>query len=50
LAKEFLQLANESADFADYHVRAMAAHKERFGAACHQNVCYYPEFLHGGAV
>lgn len=50
LAKEFLFLAGESADFADYRRKAMAAHKQRFGAACHQNVCYYPEFLHGGAV
>ncbi len=29
---------------------AMTVHKERFGAACRQNVCYYPEFFHGGEV
>lgn len=50
LTKEFVSLATESADFAEYRRKAMAAHKDRFGAACHQNVCYYPEFLHGGAL
>ena len=50
LAKEFLRLAESAADFSEYRRKAMAAHKERFGAACHQNVCYYPEFFHGGAV
>jgi putative protease len=50
LAKEFLLLAAETVDPAEYRLKAMAAHKERFGAACHQNVCYYPEFFHGGEV
>lgn len=50
LAKEFLLLASETVDPAEYRRMAMAAHKKRFGAACHQNVCYYPEFFHGGDV
>jgi putative protease len=50
LAKDFLLLVSEAVDPAEYRRKAMAAHKERFGAACHQNVCYYPEFFHGGEV
>jgi putative protease len=49
-AKEFLLLASGAVDPAEYRREAMAAHKEKFGAACHQNVCYYPEFFHGGEV
>lgn len=48
LTKEFLALARSCDDFDHYRKRAMAAHRERFGAACHQNVCYYPEFFYGG--
>lgn len=48
LAREFLTLAASCADFNQYKRRAMAAHRERFGAGCHQNVCYYPEFFDGG--
>lgn len=46
LTKEFILLAENVSGFADYRRQAMAAHKERFGAACHQNVCYYPEFFY----
>jgi putative protease len=49
LTREFLALAESTTDFAEYRRMAMAAHRERFGAACHQNVCYYPEFFDGGA-
>lgn len=48
LAREFVLLAEECTDFSDYRAQAMTAHKERFGAACHQNVCYYPEYFYGG--
>ena len=50
LTREFLALADSVADFTEYKRLAVAAHKERFGAACHQNVCYYPEYFDGGAV
>jgi putative protease len=50
LVKEFLALAESVPGFAEYRRLAMAAHRERFGAACHQNVCYYPEFFDGGMV
>lgn len=50
LAKEFIRLAESTTDFVEYRRKAMAAHRERFGAACHQNVCYYPEFLEEGTV
>jgi len=45
LAKEFLLLAEKAPDFDQYRHQAMAAHRKHFGSACHQNVCYYPEFL-----
>lgn len=44
LVRDFLRLAEEEDDFAAYARRARAAHRERFGAACSPNVCYYPEF------
>jgi putative protease len=47
LTREFLDLAGSITDFAKYRQKAMAAHRERFGAVCHQNVCYYPEFFDG---
>lgn len=47
LAREFLALADEVSDFAEYRRRAMAAHQAQFGAACHTNICYYPEVLSG---
>ena len=50
LTREFLALAENTSDFVAYRRMAMAAHRERFGTACHQNVCYYPEFFDGGAV
>lgn len=45
LTREFLDLAATEPDFAVYRRRAMAAHHLRFGAACHPNICYYPELL-----
>ena len=45
LTKEFLLLTEESVDFSEYRKKAMAAHEQRFGAACHQNICYYPELF-----
>ena len=50
LARDFLALAESTSDFAEYRRLAMAAHRERFGASCHQNVCYYPEFFDGESV
>lgn len=50
LTREFLALAERLTDFAEYRSMAMTAHRKRFGAVCHQNVCYYPEFFDGGAV
>lgn len=43
LAKEFLRLAAEKLPFAEYHRRAVAAHRKHFGIGCSENVCYYPE-------
>lgn len=48
LTREFVMLAEECTNFSAYRSQAMSAHKERFGAACHQNVCYYPEYFYGG--
>ena len=45
LVREFLELARTSADFAAYRRRAVAAHRQRFGADCHPNICYYPELM-----
>lgn len=45
LARHFLQLAETVTDFNAYRQQAMAAHRARFGAACHVNICYYPELL-----
>lgn len=50
LVRDFLDLAENMTDFIDYRRLAMAAHRERFGADCHQNVCYYPEYFDEGAV
>jgi len=50
LTREFVALAESVTDFTEYRGLAIAAHKERFGAVCHQNVCYYPEFFDGGDV
>ena len=50
LAKEFVALVEDSAGIIDYRRRAMAGHRTSFGVACHQNVCYYPEFFDGGVV
>jgi putative protease len=50
LTREFVALAESCTDFSEYQHKAMAAHRERFGAACHQNVCYYPEFFDEGEV
>ncbi|MDT8441454.1 MAG: peptidase U32 family protein [Desulfuromonadales bacterium] len=47
MVREFIALAAECADFAEYRRQAMDAHRRRFAAACHVNVCYYPEFLSG---
>lgn len=45
LTREFLNLAEAEPDFDVYRRRAMVAHHTRFGAACHPNICYYPELL-----
>jgi putative protease len=45
LTREFLLLAETTADFAEYRRLARVAHRRRFGAGCHQNICYYPELL-----
>lgn len=45
LAREFLRLAEIGTDFDAYRQQAVAAHRARFGAACHANICYYPELL-----
>ena len=50
LTRNFLALAESVTDFEEYRRLAMTAHRERFGKACHQNVCYYPEFFDGGSV
>jgi putative protease len=50
LTKEFLALAESERDFSSYSKQARKAHRERFGAVCHQNVCYYPEFFDGGDI
>ena len=42
---EFLKLAAEAGDFAAYRRRAIIAHRARFGAECHPNICYYPELM-----
>lgn len=47
MVREFMALAAECPDFAAYRRQAMDAHQRRFAAACHVNVCYYPEFLSG---
>ncbi len=44
LVRDFVELAGQCDDFADYRRRARRAHRERFGADCSPNVCYYPEF------
>jgi len=45
LTREFLQLAESTCDFDEYRRQARIAHQHRFGAGCHQNICYYPELL-----
>jgi putative protease len=45
LAREFVQLAASEPDSRAYRRRARAAHRRHFGAACHPNICYYPELL-----
>lgn len=47
LAREFLDLAVDEEDFQRYRRQAMVAHRARFGADCHPNICYYPELLSG---
>lgn len=47
LVREFIDLAVHCVDFADYQGQALLAHRRRFGAECHVNVCYYPEFYPG---
>jgi putative protease len=49
LARHFLQLAETVPDLNAYRQQAMAAHRARFGAACHANICYYPQLLDEGA-
>ena len=45
MARTFVELAASNENFTAYRRQAMAAHQSRFGAACHANVCYYPEML-----
>ena len=45
LTREFLSLAETVDDFEEYRRQARIAHRRRFGAGCHQNICYYPELL-----
>jgi putative protease len=45
LTRDFLALTESVTDFEEFRRLAMAAHRERFSAACQQNVCYYPEFF-----
>jgi len=45
LTREFLQLAESTSDFTEYRRQARIAHRRRFGAGCHQNICYYPELM-----
>lgn len=45
LTLEFLELAETEPDFAAYRRQAIIAHRQRFGASCHANICYYPELL-----
>lgn len=45
LTREFFALAEGINDFDEYRRLAISAHRERFGADCQQNVCYYPEYL-----
>lgn len=45
LTREFLNLDEAEPDFATYRRRAIIAHRRRFGASCHANICYYPELL-----
>jgi putative protease len=45
LTREFLQLADTVTDFTEYRRQARTAHRRRFGAGCHPNICYYPELL-----
>lgn len=47
LVRDFIELAATEQDFAVYRKKAMAAHRQRFGAPCSPNVCYYPEFYDG---
>lgn len=47
LAREFITLARGETDFEVYRQQAMAAHQKHFGAVCHPNVCYYPEYYPG---
>jgi len=45
LTRDFLELAGTEPDHNAYRRLAMAAHRKRFGADCHPNICYYPELL-----
>lgn len=47
LTRECLQLAATEPVFEHYRRQAMTAHRVHFGAACHPNICYYPELLSG---
>lgn len=47
LAATFQELATKENAAGEYRRQAMLAHKERFGAGCSPNVCYYPEFYQG---
>ncbi len=44
LVRDFLRLAETEPDASEYRKKARAAHRQRFGAGCSPNVCYYPEF------
>ncbi len=44
LTRDFLRLAQQTDDPAEYRRLGREAHHARFGSPCSPNVCYYPEF------
>jgi len=47
LVREFVALAAEKLDPADFSARARQAYLARFGHSCSPNSCYYPEYYVG---
>ncbi len=46
LTREFITLAGQNLEPAEFCRLARRAHQKRFGAPCSANVCYYPEFFY----